>query len=143
MHHLTRATLATAVAVLAVGAGTAAAHAAPTIPVNNGQETTGAEGGAHGKFTYTIDGDQFCYTLDVVGLTQPAGAAHIHIGPRDEPGPVVIPLEVPAETSFQVDDCTTVTDPAILDGVRANPGAYYVNVHTPTYPGGEVRGQLK
>lgn len=138
-----RAALATtAVAMLALGGGTAAV-AAPAIPVNNGQETTGAEGGAHGFFTYEIDGDQFCYTLEVTGLTAPAAAAHIHFAPRDVAGGVVIPLTVPPLTSFDWEGCATVANATLLAAIQANPKAYYVNVHTATYPGGEVRGQLK
>lgn len=143
MQNVTRSIAGTALALLAIGCSATAAHAAPAIPVNNGQETTGAEGGAHGKFSYTIDGDQFCYTLDVTGLTTGAVAAHVHVGDQGVAGPVRIPLTVPNETSFMVDGCTTVTDPAILMGIQENPRGWYVNVHTPTYPGGEVRGQLK
>ena len=143
MHIVTRtASAAAAVALFALG-GAAAANAAPAIPLNNGQETTDAKGGAHGMFSYTIDGDQFCYTLDVAGLTVAAAAAHVHSAPRGEAGPVRIPLIVPNETSFHVEECTTVSDPAILAGVQENPRGWYVNVHTSTYPGGEVRGQLK
>ena len=142
MHTSARAVIAAAAtAVLALG-GVAAAQAAPAIPVNNGQETTGAEGGAHGFFSYDIEGDQFCYTLDVEGLTAPTVAAHIHIGPRKVAGPVVVPINVPNETSFEVSDCVTAST-TVLEAIEANPKAYYVNVHTPTYPGGEVRGQLK
>ncbi|WP_194409474.1 CHRD domain-containing protein [Microbacterium cremeum] len=142
MRKATRAALATAaIAVLAFGGG-AAASAAPAIPVNNGQETTGAEGGAHGFFSYTIDGDEFCYTLEVEGLTAPAVAAHIHVAPRKVAGPIVVPLIVPNATTFDISGCTTA-DPAVLAAIAANPRDYYVNVHTPTYPGGEVRGQLK
>ncbi|HEX5859432.1 MAG TPA: CHRD domain-containing protein [Microbacterium sp.] len=142
MHRVTRAALAAAaVAALALG-GALPAQAAPAIPLNNGQETTGAEGGAHGFFTYSIDGDQLCYTMEVDGLTAPALFAHIHIGPRETAGPVVIGLDVGEGTSFEVSDCVTAA-PAVLAAIEANPKAYYVNVHTPTYPGGEVRGQLK
>ncbi len=144
MHRVTRVAIASAaLAVLALGGFAAPANAAPAIPVNNGQETTGAEGGAHGKFSYTIDGDQFCYTLKVTGLTTAAFAAHVHIGPQGVAGPVRIPLSVPAETSFSVEGCATVTDATILTGIQDNPRNWYVNVHTSTYPGGEVRGQLK
>lgn len=142
MHHVTRAASAAAIVLLSLG-GAAAAAAAPAIPLNNGQETTDAKGGAHGMFSYTLDGDQFCYTLDVTGLTVGAAAAHVHSAPRGEAGPVRIPLMVPNETSFHVEDCTTVSDPAILTGLQQDPGDWYVNVHTATYPGGEVRGQLK
>ena len=143
MHKVTRAAIAAAISLLAIGGSAAAAHAAPAIPVNNGQETTGAEGGAHGKFSYTIDGDQFCYTLDVTGLTTGAVAAHVHVGAAGVAGPVRIPLIVPNETTFEVEGCATVTDAAILTGIQQDPRGWYVNVHTPTYPGGEVRGQLK
>ena len=56
MHRSTRAALTiAAVSLLTLGASVSA-QAAPAIPVNNGQETTGAKGGAHGFFTYEIDG---------------------------------------------------------------------------------------
>ncbi|GAA1943487.1 CHRD domain-containing protein [Microbacterium deminutum] len=142
MHRVTRASIAVAsLALLALG-GSVAANAAPAIPLNTGQETTDARGGAHGFFGYTIGGDQFCYTLSVTGLTGGAVAAHVHIAARHVAGPVLIPLSVPNESSFDVAACTTA-DPMLLAAIQANPRAYYVNVHTPKYPGGEVRGQLK
>src|SRR3954470_5123605 len=134
MHRITRAAIASAaLAVFALGGAATAANAAPAIPVNNGQETTGASGGAHGKFSYTIDGDQFCYTLSVTGLTGPAMAAHVHIAPQGVPGPILIPLTVPMQTSFDVAACTTA-DPGLLAAIQANPRAYYVNVHTMMFP---------
>ena len=144
MHRFTRTAIAAAaLSVLMLGGGVAAANATAAIPVNNGQETTGAAGGAHGKFSYTIDGDQFCYTLKVTGLTGGAIAAHIHLAPQGFAGPVKIPLTVPNETSFDVATCTTVSDASILAGIQANPRGWYVNVHTVMFMGGEVRGQLK
>ncbi|MGC5170622.1 CHRD domain-containing protein [Micromonospora sp. DT81.3] len=142
MHRITRAAFAAAaVSALTLG-GAVAAQAAPAIPLNNGQETTGADGGGHGFFSYDIDGDRFCYTLEVDGLTAPAVAAHIHVGDRRTAGPVVIPLSVGTGTSFDISACVTA-DPALLASIEEDPRDYYVNVHTPTYPGGEVRGQLK
>ena len=142
MQRVTRAVIAAAaLSILAFG-GVTAANAASAIPLSNGQETTDAKGGAHGKFSYTIAGSQFCYTLSVTGLTDGAVAAHIHGAPRHVAGSVLIPLVVPNETSFDVARCTTA-DAMLLAAIQANPRAYYVNVHTPMYPGGEVRGQLK
>lgn len=143
MHRVTRAAIAAAaISLLALG-GATAANAAPRIPVNNGQETTGAEGGAHGFFTYSIRGDQFCWTLDVRDLTAPATDAHIHKAPQGAAAPPVVPMGAPAETDFSVEACRTVTNAALLADIQANPRDYYVNVHTSTYPGGEIRGQLK
>ena len=54
----------------------------------------------------------------------------------------MIPLTVGSGTDWTVQACTTA-DPVLLGKVAANPRDYYVNVHTPTFPGGEIRGQLK
>lgn len=136
-------TIAAVAALTLGGAGAAQAKppGTPAIPLNNEQETTGATGGAHGFIAYeVVDADTFCYTLEVDGLTSPAIAAHIHFAPRNVAGGIVIHLDVPAATSFTTADC--VDDPD-AEAVGANPRAYYVNVHTGPFPGGEVRGQLK
>ena len=143
----TARTRTTAIAVAAVAAfafaGTAAANAAPAIPLNGGQEAPAPNDfGAHGWFSYEIDGDQLCYTLEVDGLSTPAVAAHIHVGERNAPGPVVVPLSTMPDTSFDVEACTTA-DPMLLAAIEADPRAYYVNVHTMNNPPGEIRGQLK
>lgn len=133
--------LATVAALAVTGAATA--QGAPAIPLNTGQETPApTEGGAHGSFSYEIDGNELCYTLEASGLSSPAVAAHIHIGPRNVAGGVVVPLMVENATSFEVEDCTTAA-PAVLAQIEANPKRYYVNVHTSTNPPGEIRGQLK
>lgn len=135
-------TLAAAAALTFAGAG--AVQAAPAIPLTTGQEAPKPTvGGAHGMFSWEIDGDEFCYTLDVTGLSAPATAAHVHVGPRNVPGPVVIPLVVPNETDFSVSGCTVVEDEALLAAIEADPSAYYVNVHNANNQPGEIRGQLK
>jgi len=142
-----RARAALALAAIAALTFAGAAHAkppgTPAIPLNTGQETPAPSvGGAHGMFSYEIDGDELCYTVGVTGLSTPAVAAHIHLAPRNVPGPVVVPLLVPSATSFVTSACTTA-DPALLAAIEANPGNYYINVHTSLNPSGEVRGQLK
>ena len=139
--------IAAATAVLALAGASAPALAVkggvPAIPLNTQQETTGSDTGASGFFSYTIEGNQFCYTLEARDLSVPASAAHIHLGDRNVAGGVVIPLTVGSGTSWTVDTCTTVTDAALLAAIAENPRDYYVNVHTATFPGGEIRGQLK
>ncbi len=70
-------------------------------------------------------------------------AAHIHIGPPGIAGPVVQPLGGVAGNEQGVIATGSFTNPALLAALRANPGNYYVNVHTsPNCPGGVIRGQL-
>jgi hypothetical protein len=134
---------ATALSAATAGGATAAPGGpGPAIPLNVGQETTGSNTGAHGFFSYTIDGGELCYTLAVENLSAPVAAAHIHLAPRKVAGPIVIPLITGTGTDWTFSDCITPA-PAALAGVAANPRSYYVNVHTPTFPGGEIRGQLK
>jgi hypothetical protein len=118
------------------------------IPLNAEQEAPGAVSDGTGFFVYTIEGSELCYTLEVRDLTGAPFAAHIHIAPRHTPGPVVVPLATPPAATSSVSACITATEggamtPAELAAINADPKAYYVNVHTPTWPAGEVRGQLK
>ncbi|TMF24618.1 MAG: CHRD domain-containing protein [Chloroflexi bacterium] len=68
-------------------------------------------------------------------------AAHIHRGQPGVAGPVVQPLVFPVGNENGVIGTGTFTNPALLAAIRADPGNYYVNVHTtPNCPGGVIRG---
>ena len=139
---LVAATFLAATSLAATGSALANPGGTPAIPFNTEQETTGSDTGASGFFTYTISGTQLCYTLTPRDLSLDAVAAHIHQGARNVAGPVVIPPTVGTGTSFSRSACTTASA-TLLAGIQADPKAYYVNVHTRTFPGGEIRGQLK
>lgn len=137
--------LAAIAAFAFAGAGTALAAPpdSTTVPLNTGQEVPApTEGGAHGSFTFEIDGTELCYTLVAEGLSSPAVAAHIHFAPRNVAGPVVVPLTVENDTSFTVETCTTASA-ELLAQIEADPKNYYVNVHTVDNGPGEIRGQLR
>lgn len=85
--------------------------------------------------------NEVCYTLSVANIALPATGAHIHVGGPDVAGPVVVPLS-PPDASGQSEGCVANVDPALVQAIAADPGGYYVNVHTTDYPGGAVRGQL-
>ncbi|MGH2572087.1 MAG: CHRD domain-containing protein [Actinomycetota bacterium] len=86
--------------------------------------------------------DTVDYTYTYQDLTSGVNGAHIHRAPPGQNGPIVIPLAIiPGSTEGSVSD-TAQADPALLDEICANPGAFYINVHTDLYPGGEIRGQL-
>jgi hypothetical protein len=141
--------LAISVSAIMAGVVLGKAGGVAAIPLNNAQETTGATGGGSGFFTYWVDGNELCYTLEVRDLTMAPWGAHIHVGDRNVAGPVVVPLLTPPAATSSVTECITAAEgsavltPAELAAIVADPGAYYVNVHTDTWPGGEVRGQLK
>lgn len=142
------AIVAAAAAVLTTGGAATASDGARTIPMNPEQETGDVVSDGSGFFSYSIDGDQLCYTVEVRRLTVAPSAAHIHKAPRDVAGGVVVPLLTPPAATSTVSDCITAAEggaltPAELAGIAADPRAHYVNVHTSNYPGGEIRGQLK
>jgi CHRD domain/PEP-CTERM motif len=76
------------------------------------------------------------------GLTAPATASHIHgPAPVGMNAPVLFPFSgVPAATSGAIPTQSFAITPAQVADLQA--GLYYMNVHTSTFPGGEIRGQL-
>lgn len=103
---------------------------------------TGAVSNANGSFSATLTssgaGAVMAWRLTFTGLTGNAIAAHVHTGPRGEAGPVSVPLCGPCESPATG---TANVDAAVLAAFATNRA--YVNVHTPTNRGGEIRGQLR
>lgn len=126
-------------AVAASGSFTADATGGNEISMS-GQRGAGLSGAtASGTFTADDSTGQFCYTTTASGLPD-AVAMHIHKGGADTNGPVVIPLD--AKNLNHGRACTSA-DPSVLAGIIADPSGYYLNVHTPAYSAGAVRGQLQ
>lgn len=91
--------------------------------------------------------EKLCFTLVVLDITLPTAAAHIHVGAAGEAGPIAVTLKAPAEVAGTgiglATGCVKQLDRSVLRDIKANPGDYYVNVHTSDFPGGAVRGQLE
>jgi hypothetical protein len=66
--------------------------------------------------------------------------AHIHQGPPDKAGPVIIPLKKTSKNTFSVPANKKLTDDQFA---AFKDGNLYINVHSKQYPGGEVRAQMK
>lgn len=82
------------------------------------------------------------YKLVANNLPGDTLVAHIHLAPKGVPGPVVQPLPFTPGEENGVIGRGTFTNKGLLDAIQANPGAYYVNVHSTVCPTGVIRGQL-
>jgi hypothetical protein len=112
--------------------------------MDGAQETPPNASPGTGTATFTRTApNQLSYTYDYQNLVAGVNGCHIHEAPPGTPGAIVIPLTIaPGTTSGSVSD-TAQADPALLDDICANPGEYYINLHTDAFPGGEIRGQLQ
>ena len=108
------------------------------------------------------DGESLHYRLSVSNL-QDITAAHLHLGLKDENGPIVVPLlgqgapgdaatppsgvadGIIAEGDISADNLTgpLADTPLVVLMELLRSGAIYANVHTTQYPGGEIRGQMQ
>ncbi len=85
------------------------------------------------------DAGTVCFRLRWKRIATPT-AAHIHVGRKDEEGPVVVPLFAGTPTNR---DCVENVAANLIRQIRDNPRGYYVNVHNADFPKGAIRGQLK
>ena len=103
---------------------------------------TPADPDATGTATVNVDVTkrEVCYEVAVQKIDRPTGL-HIHEGEAGENGDVVVPLTTPTASDTTTTGCANA-DAALLGRLTANPGNFYVNVHSTTYPQGAARGQL-
>jgi len=141
--------LTAALTALAVAVVVGAQSGSPSAKANDSlfaalagpNEVAPGDRNGRGSFAATFDGGSLCFGLTVKNLAPPA-AAHIHRGAAGKDGDVVITLDVPpGGDPGAVGDCTSVPK-ALRKAILKRPGRYYVNVHTPDFPNGAVRGQL-
>lgn len=112
---------------------------------------------AAGAVGISIDGQTVRYTIETNAITSITGA-HIHSGAAGINGPIRISLYpgpgvnfattatgavngVLIEGSFTASQVTGITFDQLVEQMRA--GTAYANVHTTTFPGGEIRGQVQ
>lgn len=93
------------------------------------------------KVTINLGQHELCWDLDYT-TSQKVVAAHIHHGAAGVAGPIVFGFFNPPPSTTVVNSGCREADPALLEKIVANPGDYYVNVHTTAFPGGAGRGQL-
>jgi len=112
---------------------------------------------AHGVAGFSFDGTTVNYSVemdDTSGIT----VGHIHSGAAGVNGPVRVflypvpgtgsapsittsELRIAVQGSFTAANVTGVTFQELLSQMRA--GTAYANFHSPTFPGGEIRGQVR
>lgn len=84
--------------------------------------------------TATNDVEVFVVHAD---LTTPPTMAHLHVAPAGSNGGVMIGLAAAGPKAFQGSATVTNTDVQTILAAGT-----YVNIHTPSFPGGELRGQV-
>jgi hypothetical protein len=107
---------------------------------------------ARGRATVDVFSGKVSYSLRFEGIGEPPGAnepataAHIHFGDPGRSGPVVITLfGLPDEQAAVASLSSICVDvpPVVSLLLDADPGAFYVDVHSESFPDGAIRGQLR
>jgi hypothetical protein len=108
------------------------------------------------SYLITEDSATLYYTLDVLDVSSPITAAHIHLGGAGQNGEVVANLcgagNTPACAPAGVIATGTITAGSLVGPLAGHPlgdlikamstRTAYTNVHTANFPNGEIRGQV-
>jgi CHRD domain len=82
---------------------------------------------------------QVCWRFSRLHGFTSATFAHIHRAPAGKAGNIVVPLSTGPKLHHA--GCVKAS-PTITKAIARSPKAFYVNIHSKTYPGGAVRSQL-
>jgi len=122
------------------GGTESAGHGAVQVQFDVTRDAAGAITAATGTFYFQLTG--YPPGTTIVG-------AHIHPAPAGTNGPVIISTGLATANTVTLTSGSgeftfrgVFSDPAVVQQIANNPGAFYFNVHSPTNPGGFSRGQL-
>jgi hypothetical protein len=143
-HHdaLTKRFVAVAIAVLAASASMANAADSVTLAgtLSGANEVPPNTSSGTGTVEANLNTQTNALTWKVVysGLTGPAAAGHFH-GPADAGQNAGVALGFKGSVESPITGEATITPEQAKDVLA---GKWYVNLHTKTNPGGEIRTQL-
>jgi len=116
-----------------------------TARFDGAQEVPALTNNAKGTASLTLTSTGVAYEITVTGLSGPIVAAHFHMTGIGKNGPVVkdIKASFSGQTATGIWGTSDATEP-FTETLRAAlvAGQIYLNIHTVTNPGGEVRGQV-
>lgn len=121
-----------------------------TATLNGANENPQRATSATATGTIVKNGATYTYTINYTGLTAPPNNSHIHApAPVGLNANVMVPFSIAGATgtsgtitgTFTAANTNPVITSDSLDVLMSN-GQAYLNVHTPTFPAGEIRGQL-
>jgi hypothetical protein len=106
------------------------------FPVSGAQEVPPNGSPNSGTATVMLDFGTNVISWNIVHTVGAATAAHFHQAPPGSNGGVIVNLGAPASPM--------IGSSALTAGQAANAaaGAYYINIHSPAFPAGEIRGQV-
>lgn len=117
-----------------------------TYSITGSQEVPPTTSGASGSGTATLNaaGTELSFSFSFSGLSGPFVAAHFHNAASGVNGPIVRTLTgditgMLGSGVWRSTDGEPLTS-ALVTALRN--GEIYINIHTNTYPNGEIRGQL-
>lgn len=127
------------VAIMTVMAPVAAGGRPLTSELNGANEVGPGDPDGSGSADVTLNQGQgeVCFSIDTSNVDNIV-AAHIHVGVAGIDGGVVVNLDWAATGG---NGCVTA-DADTIKQIRQNPAGYYINVHSPEFPAGAIRGQL-
>jgi CHRD domain len=147
---------ALALAVILSAQSASAQTISMVATLTGGDENPPVLTGAVGTAELDIDplAREIAVTVRVFNLPTGSTAGHIHAGPRGINGPVVVDFPIPTgrtgdfSLTFRVGPNSmrpnatvgVVTFDDVIQTITGGGG--YVNIHSTTNPGGEIRGQL-
>ena len=116
----------------------APAATAATMMLTGTQEVPPNPSVASGRSTVMVGADKMVTGMIVVSGMTPT-MAHIHEASKGQNGPVIVPFVKSSDNTFAPAPGAKLTDAQYASYLA---GKLYLNVHSSTFPGGEVRLQM-
>lgn len=110
-----------------------------SISLSGAQEVPAVTTAASGSGTTTIASDQ-SVSGSITSMGVEGNMAQIHMAAPGQNGPVIVPMTKTADNVWSIPSGTKLTEAQYQSFKDGN---LYINVHSASHKGGEIRGQLK